>query len=160
MMTNNTSSAYTNQFFNSDFLKNFTPANTLFPFDLGAVLESQRKNIEALNEAQQIAVQNLQVIAKHQSELLTQIVEDNTQLARQILTEGTPEEKVSRQADLVRQSYERSLSGLTELSDLVVKSNRETGEVISKRVTASLTEFKSGLEDSAKKVKEKVKSAA
>lgn len=145
--------AYTNKFFNTDFLKGLMPANALFPFDFGAVLETQRKNMEALTEAQQIAVENLQAIAQRQTELLTQIVQDNTSLAQQIMAEGTPEEKVSRQTDLVRKSYERSVSGLTELSELVVKSNRETGEVISKRVTASLTELKSGLEKAPAKTK-------
>jgi phasin family protein len=158
--TSSTANAYTNQFFNSDFLKGFTPVNGMFPFDMGAVMETHRKNIEALTEAQQIAMQNLQSIAQFQSEMMTQIVADNTTLARQILTEGTPEEKVSRQADMVKQSYERSVSTMTELSEMVTKSNREAGEIISKRVTSSLTEFKAGLEDGAKKVKEKVKAAA
>lgn len=155
-MAQNTSSggnAYTNKFFNTDFMKGLMPANALFPFDLGAVMDIQRKNLEAFTEAQQIAVENLQAIAQCQTELLTQLVQDNTSLAQQIMTEGTPEEKVSRQADMVRKSYERSVSGLTELSDLVVKSNRETGEIISKRVTATLIEFKSGLEKAPTKTK-------
>ncbi len=155
-----TAQAYTNQFFNSDFLKGFTPVNGMFPFDMGALMETHRKNIEAFTEAQQIAMQNMQSIAQFQSEMMTQIVTDNTTLARQILTEGTPEEKVSRQADMVKKSYERSVTNLTELSEMVAKSNREAGEVITKRVTSSLTEFKAGLEDGAKKVKEKVKTAA
>lgn len=158
--TSSTANAYTNQFFNSDFLKGLTPAAGMFPFDMGAMMETHRKNIEAIAEAQQIAMQNMQSIAQFQSEMMTQIVADNTTLARQILTEGTPEEKVSRQADMVKKSYERSVTGLTELSEMVAKSNREAGDVISKRVTSSLTEFKAGLEYTTKKVKEKVKSAA
>jgi len=145
--------AYTNKFFNTDFLKTMMPANALFPFDLGVALETQRKNIEALTEAQQITVENLQAIAQRQAELLTQMVQDNTSLAQQIMAEGTPEEKISRQTDLVRKSYERSVSNLTELSDMVVKSNREAGEVISKRVTASLAELKTGMEKSPAKTK-------
>lgn len=158
--TSSTAQAYTNQFFNSDFLKGFSPVGGMFPFDMGAVMETHRKNIEAVAEAQQIALQNLQSIAQRQSEIMAQIVADNTTLVRQILAEGTPEEKVSRQADMVKKSYERSVTNLTELSEMVSKSNREAGEIISKRVTSSLTEFKAGLEDSTKKVKEKVKVAA
>ena len=150
MAQNNSANAYANKFFNTDFLKSFAPANNLFPFDFGAILETQRKNLQAVTEAQQLVVENFQAIAQRQSQILSQIVEDNTSIAQQIMTEGTPEEKVSRQAELVRTAYERSVSNLTELADLVSKSNRESGEIISKRVTASLTEFKSTIEKSTK----------
>lgn len=152
-MANNTTSsnanAYTNQFFNTDFVKGLMPAN-LFPFDLGAVMETQRKNLEALSEAHQVAVSHLQSIAQRQTDMLTQLVADNTEIAQQILGEGTPEEKISRQADAVRQSYERSVSNLTEMTELVTRSNREAGEIINKRVAATLDELKSGLEKAPK----------
>ena len=149
MAQNNTSAQalFTNKFFDFNSMKNFAPAAGLFPFDFGNVLETMRKNMQAMTEAQQIAIENIQAIAQRQAEIMTQMVEDNTSLAQQIMTEGTPEEKISRQADLARKSYERSMSNLTELSDMVVKSNREAGEIISKRVTASLTEFKSSFAD-------------
>ena len=152
-MANNTSSnanAYANQFFNTDFVKGLLPANMLFPFNLEAVLETQRKNLEAFSEAQQVAIAHLQTIAQRQTDMLTQMVADNTEIAQQILGEGTPEEKMSRQADAVRQSYERSVTKLTEMTELVTRSNREAGEIINKRVAATLTELKSGLGKTAK----------
>lgn len=149
-MSQSTSSG-AGKFFNAEFFKSFVPANTLFPVDLSAFLELPRKNIEAAIEVQQIMVENMQTLAKRQAQMLTQIVEDNTTVAQQIMAEGTPEEKFSRQADIARSAYERSVSGFNELTELVSKSNREAGEVISKRVTASLTEFK----DSVEKTREK-----
>lgn len=143
-MANSSSNA--NKFFNTDFLKGLTPSATLFPFDFSSMMETQRKNMQAFTEAHKIAVENIQAIVQRQSQIMTQIVEDNTSLAQQIMAEGTPEEKVSRQTDLVRDAYERSVSNFTELAELVSKSNREAGDVISKRVTASLTEFKSTVE--------------
>lgn len=153
-MANNTSpNAYANKFFNTDFLKGLIPANAMFPFDMDAMMEAQRKNMEALTEAQQVAVTHLQAIAQRQTELLTRMVADNTALAQQILAEGTPEEKMSRQADAVRKSYEMSVTNLAEMSDLVTQSGREAGEILNKRVTASLTELKSGLEKTQSKTK-------
>lgn len=138
---------YTNTFFNPDFIKGMMPAsNGLFPFDFSALMETQRKNMQTMSELQQIAVGNLQSIAQRQSEIISQMVESNTNMAQQIMTEGTPEEKIALQADMVRTAYENSVTGLTELSDLVAKSGKETGDIISKRVTASLTEFKSSVE--------------
>ena len=149
-MSQSTSSG-AGKFFNADFFKSFTPANTLFPVDFTSLFELQRKNMQAVTEAQQIFVENLQTVAKRQAQLLTQMVEDNTTVAQQIMTEGTPEEKFTRQADMARSAYERSVSNFNELTDLVSKSSREAGEVLNKRVTASLTEFK----DSVEKAREK-----
>lgn len=149
-MSQSTSSG-AGKFFNAEFFKSFTPANTLFPVDFTSLFDLQRKNMQAVVEANKIVVENIQAIAQRQTQILTQIVEDQTSLAQQIMTEGTPEEKVTRQADLARNAYERSVSNFNELTELVGKSNREAGEVISKRVTASLSEFK----DSIEKAKEK-----
>lgn len=154
MAQNASSNAYVNKLLNGELWKGMMPSNAMFPFDISAMLETQRRNLQALTEAQQIAFENLQAIAQRQSQILSQLVEDNTTIAQQIMGEGTPEEKVTRQADLVRDAYERSVSSMTDLADLVSKSSRETGEVINKRVTASLTEFKSTME------KAKTKAAA
>ncbi len=162
-MTNKTSlseQAYTLPFFQAEFFKGLQPANFFLPLDLGAALETQRKNIEALSEAQNIMLQNMQDIAKHQSHFLTRFVKDNAALANQVLTEGTPEEKISRQTDLLRQSYEESLSGLTDLSDFMIKSSRDSGKILSKRIAASMNEFKTGLEKSSAPLKRNLKSAA
>lgn len=148
--------SYTSKFFSTDFLKGMMPANSLFPFDFGALLETQRKNMQTMSELQQVAVENLQAITQRQTEIMSQLVQNNTSMAQQIMAEGTPEEKVALQADMVRKSYEDSVSGLTELSDLVAKTGKETGDIITKRVTASLTEFKSTVE----KTKPKASKAA
>lgn len=137
---------YTNKFFSTDFMKGLMPANSLFPVDFSALMEIQRKNLQAVSEIQQAAVESIQAIAQRQAALLSQIAEDNTTIAQQIMAEGTPEEKVARQADLVRKAYENSLSNINDLSDLVSKSGRDATEIISRRVTASLTEFKSTVE--------------
>ncbi len=140
------STTYANKFFNADFMKNLMPANSLFPFDLGNLMETQRKNMQALTEIQQMAVENIQAITQRQTEILSRMVQDNTAMAQQIMVEGTPEEKVVRQADMVRKAYEHSIDGMNELTELVRRSGKETSEIISKRVTASLTEFKSSIE--------------
>lgn len=151
MAQDKTANAYTNKFFNADFFKGMTPANGLFSFDFGSVMETQRKNIEAITEANKVFTENLQLAAKLQAKIMTQMIEDNTTIAQQIMADGTPEEKVSRQADIVRNAYERSVSEISELADLVSKSNRESGEIINKRVTASLSEFKKTIDKTKEK---------
>ena len=142
--------SYTNKFFDTDFMKGMMPAS-LFPFDISALMDMQRKNMQTFGEIHQTNVENLQAIVQLQTEMLSQVLQNNTNLVQQVMAEGTPEEKVARQADLVKQAYEDSISSLTDLSDMVAKSGKETGDIINKRVTASLTEFKSSMEKSRAK---------
>jgi len=139
-----------NGLFNTDFLKGMMPSTSMMPFDFGAIMETGRKNMQAMTEMQQRSMEGWQALAKRQAEIMSRIVQDNTSLAQQMMTEGTPEEKIARQADLVLTAYETSMTGITELSEMVAETSRETGEIINKRVTGSLTEFKKSFDKDSK----------
>lgn len=136
---------FTEFFANNDFTKAFEQYQTL-PFDLKDLIEAQRRNVQAITEAQKLTMENLQAIAQRQTEILSQIVEDNSNIARSLLSEGTPEEKISKNADLFKKVYERTVSNMRELGDMVNKSGIEAGNVINKRVSASINEIKDSLE--------------
>lgn len=141
----------------NDFMKFFDPelAKTLsgfngFPFDMKALMESQRKNVQAFTEAQQRAFEGLQAISQRQGELISQMVEDNSSLAQELMGEASPEKKVAKQADLMKKIYEKSISNMQEIQDMLNESNQQATAIINKRVTASLTEIKSAMEKSKK----------
>lgn len=71
------SNPFTDFFSQSDFSKLFENYKTM-PFDLKDFLETQRKNAQALTEAQEIAFENLQTIAQRQTDILKQMVEDHS----------------------------------------------------------------------------------
>jgi len=137
--------AFTDFFAQNDFSKFFenykNPA-----FDMKAFMETQRKNAQAITEAQQMTFQSLQEIAQRQSEILSQILEDNSSLARELMAEGTPEEKMSKNAEMFKAAYERMVSNLKELSDIIAKSNKDASGVINKRVAATMNEIQETLE--------------
>lgn len=115
-------------------------------FDMEALMETQRKNIQALNEAQQLAMENMQAIAQRQSQILSQMVEDNSALAKGLMSEGTPEQKIASNAKAFKSIYGRTVKSVNELSELVNKSNLETTNLINKRISASMNEIQSSLE--------------
>ena len=114
-------------------------------FDVKTLLEIQRKNILAFSEAQRLAYEGLQAVAQRQSEILSQIAEENSSLAKDIMNEGTPEEKIARHADLMKKNYEKSVANWNELTGMISDSGKEASDIISHRVTASLTEMKATL---------------
>ncbi|WP_448208101.1 phasin family protein [Azospirillum sp. sgz302134] len=113
--------------------------------DVEAMLASQRKNIEALTAANQLAMEGFQAVVRRQAELLRSSVEEASNYVNQVVAAGTPEEKASKQAELVKIAFEKALANMKELSELVAKSNTEAAEVLSKRVSESLDEVKTAL---------------
>jgi phasin family protein len=134
---------------NADFTAPLAGMNG-FAFDFQTMLDTHRKNIEAFSEAQHLAFENLQAIAQFQTELVNRIVHDNSNLARDIMSESTPEQKVVRQADMLKKTYENSVDGIRELTEMINKSGLETSDILTRRISASFTEIKSVLEKGGK----------
>lgn len=144
-----TNNNFTDFFAQNDFSKLFEGYNSA-PVDMKAFLETQRKNLQALSEVQKTALEGIQAVAQRQTELLSQFVEDNSSLAKQALSEGTPEEKMAKNADIFKTTYERNVDNLQELSQLINKSNQQATGILNKRVTASVNELKSAVKKPSK----------
>ena len=147
-MTNN--NPFTDFFAQNDFSKMFEGYQSA-PFDMKAMLDSQMKNAQALSEAQQITLDNIQEMAQRQSQFLSQMTEENSKMAQQMMTEGTPEAKLAQNAEMMKALYEKSVSNLQNMSEMINKSNKQATGILNKRVSASMTEIKETLEKSQKK---------
>lgn len=139
-------------FSQNDFSKFFENYHSS-PFDVHGFMETQRKNIQALTDAQSLAIENMQALAQRQSTILSEMAEDNAVIAKELMTEGTPEEKIAKNADLLNKAYERSVKNMNELSEMLKQSSQEASEIINKRVKATLNEIKSSMEKSQKTAK-------
>lgn len=121
-----------------------------YPFDLKTVMEAQRKNIQAITEANQRAFEGWKTLAQRQTEMVSQFMQDNSGLARETFAEGTPEAKFAKQAELLKTSYEKSIQNAQELVGIAQGCASEAAEVINERVVASLTEIKASAKKKAK----------
>ena len=110
--------------------------------DVEAVVASQRKNIEALTQANQLAVEGVQAVARRQVEIARQAIEEFSAMVQGFTQPGTPEERLAKQAELAKVALERGLSNARELTELVTKANTEAFNVINKRVTEGLDEIR------------------
>ena len=96
-MTQNTN-PFAQLFSQNDFFKTLQNYQSS-SFDMKTLMELQRKNLQALTEAQQVTVENLQVIAQKQGEILTQMMSENSTIAKELMSEGTPEEKAAKKLE-------------------------------------------------------------
>ena len=116
----------------------------------GTLAETQRKNIEALTTANKVVFEGAQALAQRQSEIMRQGMEDLSKVMQQMASGGSPEQALATQAELVKESYEMALANLRELTEMGSKSQAEAIEVLNKRFTESLDEWKDAIEASAK----------
>ncbi|MBY6265919.1 phasin family protein [Azospirillum sp. 412522] len=113
--------------------------------DVESIIASQRRNIEAVTAANQLAFEGFQAIVRRQAEVLRTVAEDVNRAVGELSAAGTPEEKAAKQADLVKAAFEKSLSNIRELSEMIAKSNTEAAEILTKRVSDSLDEVKAAI---------------
>ncbi|HEV7369851.1 phasin family protein [Arenibaculum sp.] len=118
--------------------------------DVDQMLAAQRKNVEALTAAQQLAFEGLQAVFRRQGEIVRQSVEQTGTIMTELLAPGAPEEKVAKNAELTKAAFEKALSNAKELSELVAKSNAEAANVLNKRFTESLDELKTAVQKARK----------
>jgi len=110
--------------------------------DVDSLVSSQRKNIEALTQANKLAYDGLQAVVKRQAEILRQTVDEIAQATKDIAEPGNPQDKAAKQAELAKDTFERSLSNLRELSEMIAKANTEAFDLLNKRFTQSLDEVR------------------
>jgi phasin family protein len=109
--------------------------------DVEAVVANQRRNIEALTQANQLAVEGVQAVFRRQTEIARSAIEEFSSMFRDIVQPyGSPEDKIAKQAEYSKVALEKGLANARELTELVTKANTEAFNVISKRVTETLEE--------------------
>ena len=113
------------------------------PFDMEGVVAAQRKNMEALAQANQLAVESFQAVARRQSEIFRSVLEEASVAAREVMAAGSPEEKAAKQTDLMKDAFQRAIANTREMSELLAKSQYEALDVVQKRVLESMDELKS-----------------
>ena len=118
--------------------------------DMEAVLEAQRRNIEALTAANQVAFEGVQTVLRRQAEMLRQTMEQASTIVGDLMASGAPEDKIAKQTEIVKQAFEKSLSNMKELSEMVARSNTDAANLLSKRVSESLDELKIAVQKAKK----------
>lgn len=132
------------KFFDASRFTDFQKAFSEFKLpsaDFEGVVSAQRRNVEAIVAANQLAIEGYQAVARRQAEIVRQSLEETSAIMTELMAAGTPEDKVAKQAALVKGAFEKASANLKELSELVAKSNSEAAEVLSKRVKESIEEL-------------------
>lgn len=111
--------------------------------DVERLMDTQRKNIEAVASANKVAVEGMQAVAKRQAEMLAEAMGTVSTAAQQLASAATnPKEMTSKQAELTREALEKALANMRELAEMVGKSNSEAFQVVNTRFSESLQDLR------------------
>ncbi|MGF7128855.1 phasin family protein [Paraburkholderia sp. EB58] len=113
-------------------------------FDVPAIMEARRKDVEALVTANQAALQGMQSLAQKQAEMLRSTLGELQSLAGQFSAAGGAPS--AQTAELVQQTLHKALADMQQLAQAAYQSQAESYAVIAKRVEENVQELKTLLQ--------------
>lgn len=140
--------AFKNPFADFDFSK--IAGEFKFPMvNVESVVETGRKNFAAMTTASTAAVESMKTIATRQGDMFRAAMEDFSKHGSDVLSAATVEEKIAKQIDFAKKSYDLAITNSKELAGLYTKGQTEAFETLSARVADLTEEVKAAI--SAKK---------
>ena len=110
--------------------------------DVDAIAAAQRKNFEALTQANQFAVEGLRAVAKRQAEIAQKTIEEASALVRDWTQPGAPEDRLANTVEAAKQAFEKGVTNVRELNDLTTKASTDVFNVIARRVSEGFDEVR------------------
>jgi len=136
------------------YLKDFNPTKMVEEFsnamkqyrlpgvNIEAVVESQKKNLEALTSANRVAFEGLQAVAKRQAEILQETMNEASKAVDSVAKAGSPPEMAAKQLEIAKQAFDKAIGNMRELAEMVAKANEAAASTVNTRISATLEEIK------------------
>jgi phasin family protein len=122
-------------------------ANKVFQFfgpEVKTVFASQHRNVEAMMEANRLALDGVQAVWRRQLDFIQEAVEGLTALADDFAaTPGPLNEKFAKHAECSKQAFKKNLANTRELTELAAKATNDAINIINQRFCKSLDEVRS-----------------
>jgi phasin family protein len=128
--------------FSGDFTKLFAELKLPAMPDMEAFIAANRRNIETFTAANRVAMEGAQTIARRNMEIMQQSMAELTEGMKALATVEGPQAKAAKQAEMLKLAYERAVTNMQELRDLIQQSNAEALALINQRFVEAMDEVK------------------
>ena len=140
-----------NPFLDQNFTEMFDPRKYMDQFqmpglDNKGLMEAHRKNIEALTEANRVAFEGAQAMARRQTEIVREAMDEAAKAMTQVQGAGSNEERVAKQTEIAKNAFETAVKHARELAEMSAKSQNEALELLNKRVAESFDEMRDSMQ--------------
>ncbi len=106
---------------------------TVGGFQLDDLMQNQRKNLEALMEANRILFTSTQQLLQRQNELLNQAGQEAAAAASALAAGSDLKELPQRQVQMLPEHYNRSVTTLQEATDMIIRAQQQAMQVLDQR---------------------------
>lgn len=112
------------------------------PFDVEAVWAAQRRNIEALTQANQAAVEGVHALTRRNIELTREAFEGFSALLSEMAQPVSAEARIAKNTEYAKQMLEKGVNHSREIATIAAKAGTEAAEILQKRASESLDEMR------------------
>lgn len=125
----------------NDFTKQFA-AFRLPEVDTEALLNSQKKNMDALVEANKAAAAGYQDLFKKQVSIFEETMAEAQKHLKSLDTTKLDADSAKAQAELARAAFEKAITNMQALAESAQKANASAYEIVSARIQESMGELR------------------
>ena len=113
-------------------------------FDVQAILDARRKDVEALAAANRVAFGGMEALRDKQIEILRRALNDFQGIAQQFAT--SPANASSNPTEVVQKALHQALADMQEIAQKTQQAQTEAYAIVTKRIEEAAKELKSSLE--------------
>lgn len=136
-------------FFDADKMTEFFSAAKMPTFDADAVLTVQRKNMDAVIEANKAVMAGYQEVFKRQAALVEAAVAQSKDKINELQGQPLSPEDFTQNVEAFQTAMQQSVTDARELAELVQKANLNAFEIIKDRAVEAVAEVKTAAEKAA-----------
>jgi phasin family protein len=107
--------------------------------DVNAIVEWQRKDLEALAEANRRAYEGMQALTQRRAEMLRDAFAQLQSMAK----DGAGKDLLAKQSEAVQQGMKQALDNARELAQMEAKTRSDAWQVMQERLTQNMTDLQS-----------------
>ncbi len=128
----------------AEMFKTFAASMKKPKIDREAMMENHRKNLEAMNDANKMAIEVVKTIAQLQSQYVKQTFEEMNTALREMATAKKPETENpwEAHASKIKNAMTRAIDHTTSIANVVVKSHRDIHGKIQDRFVEGMDHMK------------------
>jgi len=128
-----------------DMLRKFGSDLGLPKVDVDKLIESHKKNIDALSQSATVAAQGAQSVAQKQREIFEAGLDEATKLARGYQPLGKLQDNLALQTEFAKKVFEIAVKGAQESATAARQSTSEAVKIIQDRLKESFDEMRSSV---------------
>lgn len=125
-----------------DMLRNFAGGLGLPKLDVDKLIETHRKNIDALGRSAETAAAGAQAVAKTQRETLEAGLREASTLAREFRPLGDAKENLARQTEFAKKVFDITVQGARESAQTTKQSTSDSVKIVSERLKETFEEVR------------------